>query len=683
MKRKFLITLFTIFSQCVIIYGQNSLAFPSANNTFLGATGNISSATGVNVDLYTGTAMINTPICNLASKEISIPISLSYIGARGIRVQDNAGSVGLGWQLNAGGSISRVVRCFPDEQSNGYLGTGQWGKVIANNLANNIAMSSSQSDALFGVAGGPPTADGEPDIFYIKTPSFSVQFTFDENGNPVFSNSTGIKIISNYFYNNPSYTNSSFEVIDNSGNQYYFGSSPSSVETSTTLLYGTSYTFPTTWYLDKIITYNAKDQVTFSYANYFPTDINNHYQYSMTYDNFGNTNPDNTPISITVNSPKVISKIISSLGELDFNYATDRRDDINAVRISSISLNSYNTQIQTNSILLKTFYFNYSYFGDPATDPNLLRLRLDKITVVGNTTETSAPLTINTFGYNTNVNLPSRQQLWAVDFFGYYTFSTAANPYNVSLPPNFSYAQANILNSITDVTGVNNQITYELNSYYNKTSLNNVDVGGLRVSQISKILPTGENLYSQYKYVDNNNNSSGEILSSSYLINKFSSCGMNKTLSESPSNYYDLNGNYVGYSSVKVLNQNGGYTIFSFSNFSTPNCNDILKYSSASGIPDITSSISAAYKRGLLLDQANYNSVGQIISEDITPLASYVSLTTNKSSWAYHWYNVALAVAGGSCSFSAASTYWTNIENYRPTQTIHKDYAQNNPSSYV
>src|SRR5882757_8875849 len=119
---------------------RNGLAFPSANNTFLGIAGNVRSATGVSVDQYTGTAQINIPVCNLASRELNIPVSLSYTGARGIRVQDYAGPVGLGWVLNAGGAISRVVRCYPDEFPNGYLGNGtlpsgaigtggQWGKL--------------------------------------------------------------------------------------------------------------------------------------------------------------------------------------------------------------------------------------------------------------------------------------------------------------------------------------------------------------------------------------------------------------------------------------------------------------------------------------------------------------------------------------------------------------------------
>src|SRR3982750_3785413 len=82
----------------------NSFGMSSPNNSFLG---NAASGTGVGVDLYTGTAQISVPVCNLPSKSLSIPVSLAYTSAQGVKVQEYASCVGLGWQLNAGGSISR------------------------------------------------------------------------------------------------------------------------------------------------------------------------------------------------------------------------------------------------------------------------------------------------------------------------------------------------------------------------------------------------------------------------------------------------------------------------------------------------------------------------------------------------------------------------------------------------
>lgn len=676
-------TLFVVLH--VHAQSTNALAFPSANNAFLGAVGSTSAATGIGVDLYTGTAVVNIPIFNLPSKDLSIPISLTYIGGRGVRVQDYAGSVGLGWMLNAGGNISRVVRCFPDEQPNGYLGTGQWGQVVASNLANNTAVSNSAITGINGTSFGAPTADGEPDIYSVKTPFFNFQFTFDENGNPVFSNSTGLKIITTNFYNSSNYNNSSFEVIDDQGTQYYFGSSSASVETSTTTLFGNTYTFPTTWYLDKIVTFNTKEVVLLSYTTTASSDVVTHYQSSTSYDIYGAVVTDNTPVQTTINQPKAISKIYTYNGEADFYYANDRRDDASAPRLSSIVLNGFTISAQMDNNYLQTYYFNYGYFGDPSSDPNVLRLRLDNITVAGNSATT--PLsTYRSFTYNTSAVLPSRQALSAVDYWGYNT-APASNPYNQPLPPNGSYAIAGVLTGITDIAGSSYLISYESNSYYDNTGGVNVSAGGLRVSQIAHSLATGDNIVTGYQYVDNNNHSTGQIISTSYLINSVSLfCGVTRTFSESPSDFYDLNGNFIGYSSVKVVDATQGYAVYKFSNFSDANCNDIFNYTgNTTGMPDITSSISASYKRGLLLDYAIYNSAGNTLSEDFTPLSAYASLTSPilKKAWAYRWGVISGGTNNVSCSQSASSTYYTNVENFRLTEKIHKDFDQANPSTFA
>ena len=702
-SRTFFLYLIALFSMRAGAFAQtmNAFAFPSPNNTFLGSAGTALSGAAVGVDLYTGTAQVNVALCNLASKELTIPMSIDYIGSRGIPVQDYAGSVGLGWQLNAGGSVSRVVRGFPDEGANGYLGTGQWGKLVANNLANGATLTQAQYTAITGINSNGsytiPTADGEPDLYFVKTPFFSFQFTFDENGNPVVSNANGMQVLTTGFFNNNSNPTSSFEVIDDSGNEYFFGSSYLSQETSTTKLYGTNYTFPTTWYLDKIVTYNSKDVITLTYTSYFTSEAFSHYQTNTTYDASGHSNTDNTPIVTTVNQPLVVTKISSSLGEVDFLYATSgRRDDTHAVSLSSMSLEAFNPLNPLNPTLLQTYSFNYSYFGDPSSDPNVLRLRLDNIGIAGNTTATYTPVTLKTFTYNSQA-LPSRQLLSQVDFWGYYT-APLSNPYTTPLPPSQSYAMADVLTNISDLAGSSYQLSYELNAYYNTSSSSNVQVGGLRVNQITKtVIATGEALTTQYSYVDVNGHSTGQILDNSYLIVGWivppctpNSWAIDKSLSETPSNIYDLNGNFIGYSSVKTTQPNGGYSISSFSNFLSTGAADQLNYVPPSAtVPDVTSSISMAYKRGLLLDYAVYAASGNIISEDATPYNNYVSLTSPvvKKGWGYHWGNLSFSVSGSgylnSCNFAASSTYRTIVENFRPATTTHTDYDQNNPANFV
>src|SRR4051794_30699453 len=64
------------------------------------------------VGYSTGVPDISIPIYNLQSGEMNLPISLSY-NASGIKVEEVPSWVGTGWSLNAGGSISRIVRGLP------------------------------------------------------------------------------------------------------------------------------------------------------------------------------------------------------------------------------------------------------------------------------------------------------------------------------------------------------------------------------------------------------------------------------------------------------------------------------------------------------------------------------------------------------------------------------------------
>ncbi|PWK20031.1 RHS repeat domain-containing protein [Xanthomarina spongicola] len=67
------------------------------------------------VNLYTGKVDVTIPIYEIQSGGISVPISISY-NTGGIKVDQESSSVGLGWVLNAGGSIYRKINDIPDNQ---------------------------------------------------------------------------------------------------------------------------------------------------------------------------------------------------------------------------------------------------------------------------------------------------------------------------------------------------------------------------------------------------------------------------------------------------------------------------------------------------------------------------------------------------------------------------------------
>ena len=75
------------------------------------------------VGTYTGIPNINIPIYEVKIRDLSIPISMSY-HASGIKVEEEASSVGLGWNLNAEGSITRQIRGTDDFIGGGWNSTG-------------------------------------------------------------------------------------------------------------------------------------------------------------------------------------------------------------------------------------------------------------------------------------------------------------------------------------------------------------------------------------------------------------------------------------------------------------------------------------------------------------------------------------------------------------------------------
>src|SRR5699024_10791554 len=113
----------------------------------------------------------------------------------------------------------------------------------------------------------------------------------------------------------------------------------------------TDYTFTTTWYLDKIVTYNDKDSILFNYVSPTSNDVTYHYQSTTDTEYFGDTTVEDTPIESVISFPKVIDQITSSLGEIVFSYATDRRDDENAPRLTDISLKAYHPETRQNELL--------------------------------------------------------------------------------------------------------------------------------------------------------------------------------------------------------------------------------------------------------------------------------------------------------------------------------------------
>ena len=76
---------------------------------------------------YTGIPNISIPIHTIKTRELTVPISLSY-HASGVKVDEIPSWVGLNWSLNYG-VINRTVKGIPDETSGGYYANNVFHRV--------------------------------------------------------------------------------------------------------------------------------------------------------------------------------------------------------------------------------------------------------------------------------------------------------------------------------------------------------------------------------------------------------------------------------------------------------------------------------------------------------------------------------------------------------------------------
>jgi RHS repeat-associated protein len=165
----------------------------------------------VPVNLATGAMFLPVPLYTLNEGLLSVPISLHYNGS-GMKNQEVASWCGTGWNLNAGGMITRMVRGIPDEglkSGNVFLrGYYKFG---------------------FGGDGTSVDNDTEPDVFYLNINGASYKMMYRYNGQNAqfeFFPDADIKVIPNFQFLSGNSTVgkfNGFKVILPDGVQYFFG----------------------------------------------------------------------------------------------------------------------------------------------------------------------------------------------------------------------------------------------------------------------------------------------------------------------------------------------------------------------------------------------------------------------------------------------------------------------------
>lgn len=422
------------------------------------------------VNYFTGSPNITIPLFNVQSGSLQVPVTLNYQFS-GLKVEEIASWVGLGWSLQAGGAVSRTVRGTPDEEGYGYMSPTIPMKVkyIMDNLVNPAT-----KDAInwYLTEAGQGRYDLEPDIFYFNFPGGSGKFFFNQEEQKFFT-LPAQKI-------NIGYSVTGFVITTPDGNRYHFAqkefTTTNPPQCSGSLAQAGNSTVTTSWYLSKIENKTQTDSVTFEYSaltySFDNIAANSKYiLFNQTGQSAGAAPDFSSQLcfqTTNINALK-LEFIRFRNGYLKFVHSSMPREDLPGDKaLEKVEL--YNS----NNEFLKRYLLSYEYFGSGTALEKRLKLKQVKEEGAGATPTNPYLIT-----YEENGLFPSRLS-YAQDHWGYYNGATTNQNliptvlfqnYSgkaVYVPgdnrkPNFSFAQLGAIKTLTYPTGGYTTLEFENN----------------------------------------------------------------------------------------------------------------------------------------------------------------------------------------------------------------------------
>jgi|GEM_PF-2203241 len=423
----------------------------------------------VPVGKYTGVPDINIPLYEVVEGDIHLPISLSY-HASGVRVEENASWVGLGWTLNAGGVITRSVRGLPDELGylNGSVQPGAAGEVTnalpasfqGFGLLNTTTDYCNQYNTeayMFQVING--TYDSEPDLYFFNFGGYSGKFVLDQNGiaYTIPYQKINIQRIDNYHW----------KITTPDGMVYSFLSGETNLVTNLSYTYNTGAlkditakstkpSFISSWNLINISSPTGH-QVTF---NYVPetSEIVSGTSESIFWPSVRTAaDLSNPTLNATGTDSQIQGSRLSSItytnGSVAFNANKLRQDISQYTNPNALQ----NIVIANGAGPVKRFVFNTDYFttSDAVQNFQTYRLRLNSVQEFDGPGILSKPP--YQFFYDLSQPMPSKIST-SQDHWGYYNGQKNINSQgNPTLLPTLNTVFVNQIKEKTFVAGFNYQ----------------------------------------------------------------------------------------------------------------------------------------------------------------------------------------------------------------------------------
>jgi len=430
------------------------------------------------VTLYSGMADVSVPIYTIKTRNLSVPISLSY-NYNGFKPAEMASYVGLGWSVQGGGVITRIVKSRVDHADPHVLGNDYDNYVNINYISGKQTVAQNMTLGLI---------DGEPDIYVFNAPGLSGKFIMMQ-GQAYMLPYQKIRVFGGQ--------SGGFTLTNEKGDQYVF----TTIETRHHhQLRGTDYVpdHASAYYLTRIVSADLTDTITYTYNPYtynVPPVYSEVYNITMP---AGTSIVKSDPQTLTetaANGDVVYSQQLSSIQyrntSINFNTDGTARTDIFNNDGSVYSLGSI--FISGGSVDQKYYTLTHQYVNG--------KLSLAEVDVASPRSDDLPgpdPATIQRYQFQyVNSGINPLISTHGIDYYGYYNgqegnqmlFTSSDIPNSTYSPANrtpaISYSQNNMLTRMTYPTGGYATFTYEQNQtghyivtgqYYNDYDTSNITV---------------------------------------------------------------------------------------------------------------------------------------------------------------------------------------------------------------
>jgi len=406
------------------------------------------------VDMFRGKVNTTIPIHNHKGREISLPISLGYV-AGGIKVDQVANNVGLGWQLHVGGRIERVAAKVADD--NIYPSTETL-------YCKREHYTQPKNRDFYTVS-----APGLEDIF--KYASLQEGFKSLKNPKHIIKRTDSVGLES--WRGNGEYV-----ITAADGTKYYFGQNDAREKIYSS--YNTGLNSPcspiqvestTAMMLTKIVSKNGLDEYIFNYKAFeWSTAVTSGGEaYS-----FENVATQQTEYLLQGYSYRLRQQGLTSIYHnnekiIGFEYDYNRQD-LNFVNSEGFKLSKILFYNFKNTTPFKTANFNYTYFGVPPPPVNpgnpgfeQRRLKLDSLIFYG--FEGTTPIAGDTYGFSyiSPEQVPKLSSN-ARDLMGFFNGMTTNTSLLYSPAPN-QYGSIRTHHFDKSIIGTLDKITYPTKGY--------------------------------------------------------------------------------------------------------------------------------------------------------------------------------------------------------------------------